>query len=61
MPPLPLSPQQPDWSSNSYIVSMTRILVVVGVSFLARSLYQLLRSSWPSVAAASLPGELLAL
>ena len=39
MPVLP--PQQPsnDWDSNNYVVIMTRILVVVGVTYFVRSVY----------------------
>ena len=39
MPVLALQ-QQSDWENNVYVLTTTRILVIVGVSYLFRSLYQ---------------------
>jgi len=36
------SPQS-DWSDNIFVLSITRVLVVIAVTYLARSLYQLAR------------------
>jgi len=51
MPPAltpPQLPQQSNWNDKVYLVAVTRILVVVGVSYLLQSLYQLFRYSWSS-------------
>ena len=39
MPVLALQ-QQSDWENNVYVLTTTRILVIVGVTYLFRSLYQ---------------------
>ena len=39
MPVLALQ-QQSDWGNNVYVLTTTRILVIVGVTYLFRSLYQ---------------------
>lgn len=39
MPALPRQQQSNDWDSNIYVVTVTRILVVVGVTYLIRSVY----------------------
>lgn len=39
MPVLALQ-QQSDWENNVYVLTTTRILVIVGVAYLFRSLYQ---------------------
>ena len=36
-----LTPQQPDWESNIYVVITTRVFILGGVVFLGRSLYSL--------------------
>ena len=40
MPVLPSQQQSNDWDSNIYVVTVTRVLVVVGVTYLIRSVYQ---------------------
>ncbi|KAK0510998.1 hypothetical protein JMJ35_006550 [Cladonia borealis] len=38
-----ISTQQSDWNSNVYVVTVTRVLVGVGVFYLARSIVQLVK------------------
>ena len=40
MPVLPPQQQSNGWGSNIYVVTVTRILVVVGATYLIRSVYQ---------------------
>ena len=40
MPVLPPQEHSNDWDSNIYVVTVTRILVVVGMTYLIRSVYQ---------------------
>ena len=40
MPVLPSQQQSNDWDSNIYVVTVTRILVVMGANYLIRSVYQ---------------------
>ena len=40
-----MSTQQSDWNSNVYVVTVTRILVGVGVFYLVRSIVQLVQWS----------------
>lgn len=40
MPVLPSQQPSNDWDSNVYVVTVTRILVVVGATYLIRSMYQ---------------------
>ena len=40
MPVLPSQQQSNDWDSNIYVVTVTRVLVVVGVTYLIQSVYQ---------------------
>lgn len=58
MPVLP-NPQQSDWNNNIYVLATTRVLVVIGVAYLIRSLYGLVPSIWgtrsASIAAGALP------
>ena len=57
--PLLLDPQQSDWSNNVYVLTATRVLVMIGVAYLIRSLYSLVPSIWgtrsASIAAGALP------
>ena len=58
MPVLPV-PQQSDWSNNIYVLTATRVFVMIGVAYLIRSLYTLVPSIWgtrsASIAAGALP------
>ena len=58
MPVLPI-PQQSDWSDNIYVLTTTRVLVMIGAAYLIRTLYSLVPSIWgtrsASVAAGPLP------
>ncbi len=38
-------PQQDMWNDNVYVLTTTRILIVIGVSYLLRSLFQLIKWS----------------
>ena len=40
MPVLPPQQQPNNWDSNIYVVTVTRILVFIGVTYLIRSVYQ---------------------
>ena len=40
-----ISTQQSDWNSNVYVITVTRVLVGVGVFYLVRSLVQLVQWS----------------
>ena len=58
MPPLQV-PQHTDWSNNIYVLTATRVLVMIGVAYLIKSLYSLVPSIWgtrsASIAAGALP------
>ena len=58
MPVLP-DPQQSDWNNNIYVLATARILIMIGMAYLIRSLYSLVPSIWgthsASVAAGALP------
>ena len=58
MPALPV-PQHADWSNNFYVLATTRVLIVIGLAYLIRSLYSLVPSIWgmrsAAVAAGALP------
>ena len=41
-----ISTQQSDWNSNVYVVTVTRVLVGVGVFYLVRSIVQLVQWSY---------------
>ena len=38
-----ISTQRSDWNSNVYVVTVTRVLVVVGVFYLVQSVVQLVK------------------
>ena len=57
-----LGPEQhPDWSNNIYFLIVTRVLMVIGLSYLLRSFFQLVQLSLlPSTrGAGTRPGTLL--
>ncbi|KAM0795149.1 hypothetical protein BDR22DRAFT_826351 [Usnea florida] len=45
MPVLPI-PQHSDWSDNIYVLTATRVLVIIGAAYLIRTLYSLVPSIW---------------
>ncbi|KAL9103183.1 MAG: hypothetical protein Q9163_001749 [Psora crenata] len=50
------TPKQTTWDSNIYVVAMTRVLVIIGVSYLIKSLYQLIGwSCFPPSTSTSFP------
>ena len=56
MPSLPTS-QQSDWSNNIYVVATTRIFVMIGMAYLAKSLYNFVPSIWGTRSASIAAGE----
>ena len=58
MPVLPV-PQQSDWSDNIYVLTATRVLVMLGMAYLIKTLYSLVPSIWgtrsASIAAGAFP------
>ena len=57
MPALPIS-QQPEWNYNVYVLATNRILVMIGVAYLIKSLYTLVPLIWGSGSASIAAGEL---
>ena len=57
MPALPIS-QQPEWNYNVYVLATTRILVMIGVAYLIKSLYTLVPLIWGSGSASIAAGGL---
>lgn len=53
----PTTPQQDDWQNNIYILSTTRVLMALGLTFLIRSLYQLYQSMRAAGGDAGAPGK----
>ena len=45
MPVLPTS-QQSDWNNNVYVLATTRVLVMIGLAYLIKRLYNLVPSIW---------------
>ena len=56
MPALPV-PQQADWSDNIYILATIRVVVIFGVAYLIKSLYNLMASIWGTRSASIAAGE----
>lgn len=57
MPALSIS-QQPEWNNNVYVFATSRILVVIGVAYLIKSLYTLVPLIWGSGSASIVAGGL---
>ena len=57
MPALPIS-QQHEWNNNVYVLATSRILVMIGVAYLIKSLYTLLPLIWGSGSASIAAGGL---
>ena len=49
--------QGPSWDSNVYVITTTRILILMGTAYLVRSLYNLVSPTWSSRAASIVAGE----
>ena len=52
-----ISTQQSDWNSNVYVVTVTRVLLGVGIFYLVRSIVQLVQWSRSSVPSRQINGE----
>lgn len=51
------APQQDNWDNNIYVISTTRVLIALGLTFLIRSVYQLfqrMRSAGANAGAAGM-------
>ena len=53
----PTTSQQDNWQNNIYILSTTRVLMALGLTFLIRSLYQLCQSMRVAGGNAGAPGK----
>ena len=49
--------QDSDWDSNVYVITTTRVLVLVGTAYLGRSLYNLVSATWGSRSTSTAAGE----
>ena len=60
MPALPIS-QQSNWSNNVFVLATTRILIMIGLAYLIKSLYAYLHLAWStrsdSLVAGGLPSR----
>ena len=52
-----VSTQQSDWNSNVYVVTVTRVILGVGIFYLVRSLVQLVKWSCSPVPSRQTNGE----
>lgn len=52
-----ISTQQSDWNSNAYVVTVTRVLLGVGIFYLVRSIVQLVQWSCSPVPSRQINGE----
>ena len=52
-----ISTQQSDWNSNVYVVTVTRVLLGVGIFYLIRSIVQLVQWSCSPVPSRQINGE----
>ena len=56
MPALPV-PRQADWSDNIYNLATIRVVIIIGVAYLVKSLYNLVASIWGTRSASIAAGE----
>lgn len=55
--PVITTSQEPDWNNNVYVITTTRVFVLIGTAYLLRSLYNVVSPNWGPRLASILGGE----